>query len=370
MPVNPTVAIDLDRAALVFEKAAAEAAPETVDKTWLERVQKISHMCEAANMRTHIAFLGTALLAKSTDLTIDVFAIKATKHRGAYSARTLCHNVLVPRAAGLGIHLGVTGREPLNNMPYFRMERLDDGTRIHANARPIFEAVKEFARVLAAVKSEAEAQAALKAFIVVRREYQPLYALLAGQYKITPEELSRVITTFVSESSEGGRRAQAVVAGLLDVFAGPDRVACGRINDPSRHYPGDVAIRSSENGDSWEKAFEVRDKIVSLSDAHLFGQRCLDLGVREGAIVAVARAQMPLPVEHLLSWADERGMGMVIYDGWPPFVQQALFWSERPSPIAASEAVSFIHERLISIEVSPAGVLRWIEFVAPYLRPQ
>jgi hypothetical protein len=44
----------------------------------------------------------------------------------------LCHSVLVPLSAELGFSLGVTGREPLNNQPYFRMTRLDDGTPVHA----------------------------------------------------------------------------------------------------------------------------------------------------------------------------------------------------------------------------------------------
>ena len=52
--------------------------------------------------------------------------------RGVISADSGCHSVLVPAAAELGISLGVTGREPLNNQPYFRMTRLGDNQPVHA----------------------------------------------------------------------------------------------------------------------------------------------------------------------------------------------------------------------------------------------
>jgi hypothetical protein len=67
--------------------------------------------------------------------------------------------------------------------------------------------------------------------------------------------------------SEGGKRPQAVVAGLLNVFAGTGRVESSRINDSSRKYPDDVCVRTAENPDAWEKAFEVGDKLVSKSAA-------------------------------------------------------------------------------------------------------
>jgi hypothetical protein len=85
-------------------------------------------------------------------------------------------------------------------------------------------------------------------------------------------------------AGEGGRRAQAVVAEHLDVFAGPERVESGRINDPSRKYPGDVCVQSAYDPDVWEKAIEVRDKPVATADVQIFGKKCVDMGVREAAL--------------------------------------------------------------------------------------
>ncbi len=54
------------------ERAGQERAPAE----WVQRVERLSQACETSS-KTHIAFLGTALLAKAVDLRADAFAIKA-----------------------------------------------------------------------------------------------------------------------------------------------------------------------------------------------------------------------------------------------------------------------------------------------------
>ena len=122
---------------------AQAAAIETagVDPEWSAKVERLSRLCEEGVSKTHIAFLGTVLLAKALDRNADLYAIKPKLAKGndnAFSARSLCHGVLVPLAAELGISLGVTGREPLNNQPYFRMTRLGDATPVHGGGRAAF----------------------------------------------------------------------------------------------------------------------------------------------------------------------------------------------------------------------------------------
>src|SRR5262249_29555100 len=131
--------IDKDRAKRLL-KDALKATKETARFVhWKTRVKLLAAACEGA-AKTHIAFLGTAFLAKAVDLTVDAFAVKntatdPTKQAGAYSARSLAHGVLVPFAAEFGIDLGVTGREPLNNQPYFRMNRADDNTPVLGSSK-------------------------------------------------------------------------------------------------------------------------------------------------------------------------------------------------------------------------------------------
>jgi hypothetical protein len=81
--------------------------------------------------KTYTPALGTVLLARATDDRIDPLSIKAEYGRNTYSLRTLGHEVLVPAARELGFSIRNTGREPLNNQPFFRydhMSVIDRGT--------------------------------------------------------------------------------------------------------------------------------------------------------------------------------------------------------------------------------------------------
>ncbi|MGE0282184.1 MAG: restriction endonuclease, SacI family [Rhizobiaceae bacterium] len=349
----------------LLREAAADA--DGADPAWTTKIERLSQLCADGLSKTHIAFLGTAMLAKAVDRRADLFAIKpnhALDNPNAFSARVLSEKVLVPLAAELGINIGVTGRQPLNNQPYFRMTRLDDGTPVHPGGRAAFDYMLELVKELQELPDENAARAALRAFVAVRSRYQPRYADHDGGTTITPAQLTAAIRHFVSEDSEGGRRAQAVVAGLLDVFAGRARVESGRINDPSRKYPGDVCVRSVDDPDVWEKAIEVRDKPVAFSDVQIFGKKCVDMAVREAALVMVADQQTQLDEDALARWADGFGLGLTLFHGWAIFVDQVLFWSALPKPVAATKALAYIHERLVLVEARPNAIDRWRTLVA------
>ena len=222
---------------------------------------------------------GTAILARTVRDDVDVLAIKEDDGPQAYSARGLCHGALVPASVPLGISLGVSGREPLNNQPYFRESRVSERMPVRAGTRPVLEELMRLLDALSKVASTEEARAVLGAYIVVRRRYVPKRLQpVAIEGDVDPGWLAERIAGFVAERSEGGRRAQAVAAGLVDVFAGPGRVVAGRINDPDRHLPGDVGVRSVAEEDAWEKVIEVRDKRVAVSDLHAFAAKCLEAG--------------------------------------------------------------------------------------------
>jgi hypothetical protein len=347
-------------AARLLREAAVNA--NDADPTWAMKIERLSQLCADGLSKTHIAFLGTAMLAKAVDRRADLFAIKpnhALDNPNAFSARVLSEKVLVPLAAELGINIGVTGRQPLNNQPYFRMTRLDDGTPVHAGGRAAFHYMLELVKELQELPDETLARAALRAFVAVRSRHQPRYASHDGGMTITPEQLTVAIRDFVREDSEGGRRAQAVVAGLLDVFAGRARVESGRINDPSRKYPGDVCVRSADAPDVWEKAIEVRDKPVAVSDVQIFGKKCIDMDVREAALVMVSDQQIQLDMAALARWAEGFGLGLTLFHGWDIFVDQALFWGALPKPVAATQSLARIHERLVMVEATPNAIDRW-----------
>ena len=349
----------------LLRQEASLATEQNVHPEWATIVEHFSEMCRNRNIRTHIAFLGTAMLAKALNLNVDVFAIKAGKtDPRAYSARSLGHDALVPHAVELGINLGATGREPLNNQPYFGHDRVSLDMTVKASARPIIEELCRILERLDAVSDSDEARAALRSFIYVRRQYKPDYRQLvvsAGQ--VSAEQLARIVETFVAENSESGKRAQAVVAGLMDLFAGPDRVETGRINDPDRHLPGDVGVRAADDPDKWERVFEVRDKPVAVSDLYLFADKALAGGVDEAAVVAVSSAQEPIDISEPRQWALDRGLALSLFLGWPTFVEQVMFWSEQPQTSAASLAASLIYDRIVELEVSEEGAILWLDAV-------
>ncbi|EME5359042.1 restriction endonuclease, SacI family [Pseudomonas aeruginosa] len=356
MEISKKLAKDIIRA-----EAEAISLGHPVNGAWIKKIEYLSELCQG-QARTHIAFIGTEMLAKAVNRDVDLYAIKPTHSAGnprAYSARSLCHSVLAPLAADIGFNIGVTGREPLNNQPYFRMTHLGDGTPVHPMSAPAFHYMMGLVDELQQMESENEAKDALRAFIAVRQRYQPRYRASSALVTVKPETLASVIRQFVQQDSESGRRAQAVVAGLMDTVAGIDRVESGGIHDPSRNSPGDVCIRDATQLGVWEKAFEVRDKPVSMSDVQVFGQKCVDMGVREAAVVMVSDRQAQLDEAHLEQWASHFGIGLTLFYGWHSIVDQVLFWSGTPKPEAAILAVELIYNRLIAIETSETGVAMW-----------
>jgi hypothetical protein len=354
--------IDKRIAERIVREEANHLAIEDIDSNWLKKIQKFSQLCSDGTAKTHVAFLGTSILAKAVDANVSLYDIKpklAEDSTKSYSARTLCHSVLVPLAAELGIDLGVSGREPLNNQPYFRMTRLGDDTPIHQGGKKAFEYMLELIAELTKIKTQDKARLVLRAFIYDRKQHQRKYSVDSSEVKLKIGSLPSVITNFVSENSEGGRRAQAVVAGLLDVCFGADRVESGRINDPSRKYPGDVCIRSAADPRKFDLAFEVRDKSVKLSDIQIFGKKCIDMSVLAGAVVIAAESQEKIDMPNLSEWSSNMGIRMAIFIGWDQFISQALFWAKSSEQSVVTVAISRIEARLVEVEVSTEAILQW-----------
>ncbi|MFC1832515.1 restriction endonuclease, SacI family [Thermodesulfobacteriota bacterium] len=356
--------INTDDAKAILLEESELASNGRIDQHWKELFKKFSQICESTS-KTHIAFLGTALLAKTVRLDCDALSVKAGDDSpGAYSARSLGHGVLVPLAPKLDINLGVTGREPLNNQPYFRVQRVTPDMPVRGNNQVAIDNLIELLNRINQFASKQEARAALRAFIYVRRQYCPRYDNLRNdEVTINAHQLSQSITTFVADNSEGGRRAQAVVAGLLDLFAGMERVSSGRINDPDRHLPGDVGISKQEAPTKWEKVFEVRDKAVSDEDVYLFVQKAIENDVNEVAVVCVHPSQSELNTNEIQVWAFERGVSLTFFLNWFEFVEQIAFWSEKPQIDGLKEAHTFIYNRLIEIEVSEEAVNNWVNLL-------
>ena len=359
--------IDKDKAEEILWAEAERASEGNLSPEWVDLVEELSKTCKGG-AKTHIAFLGTAMLAKATDLKVDVFSVKERSgFSGAYSARGLGHSVLVPNAPTLKISLGVTGREPLNNQPYFRISRLDSNVPAHKSAKATLNLLLSILKRLDEVETEEEARSALRAFIYVRRQYLPVYPVLASDLSIGTKDLGRIVHDFVRADSEGGKRAQAVAAGLLDLFAGYANVKTSRINDLSKKSPGDVCIHAEDNPEIIEKSFEVRDKPVTEGDIAIFTLDVLKKAGGDAAVLAVSDDQVTLNLAELQTWAEHHGVSLTVFTGWEGFIEQVLFWSETLQHVGASTAISLIYERLKELEVSSEGSQLWATLVSDSL---
>lgn len=355
----------------LFRKARAEPVVRACaedcsapDPDWVQRVEQLSELVEYRVSATCIAMLGTAMLAKALYHNVNVYWFKpnhvnASQKPRAYSARTLCHSVLVPLSAEYGFDLGVSGREPLNNQPYFRMERLDDGTPVNAAAQAAFDYMMELVAEVDRLSDEEAAKRALHAFIEVRRGHVKTYSPASAATISSATALLAAIHDFMKIGSAGGAHAQAAAAGIMDAALGPDRVESGRINDPSRHYPGDVCIWTNPAKTSVAKAIEVRDKPVAASDVHIFARRCQTDGVNDCAVLMVSPQQSELNEPALLAWAEAIGVNLKIWIGWEEFTREGLFWSEQEAREAVAEAASRIRVRLVEAEVDTDVVEVW-----------
>lgn len=369
--------VDLETARTVMEQAVrasldpiARSTQEFVD--WSRSVRKFSELCAERNLKSYIAVLGNALLAKASNPRIDAYSLKAgDESGGAYDARRSAEKVLVPASQEHRFSLGATGPQPLNNQPFFRSYRITREMRVRGHARDVLDELLKLLHEIQQYRSE-EATRALAAFVDVRREYVPKYSPRQGTLAISSaDELAAAIHSLVAEKSEGGGRAQAAAGGLLDALFSPERVRVGKRNEPDREAPGDICIRAEvetehsyqiqdrDHAPDFTRAFEVRDKNVPPHAVLAFVEKVAQARIGRAALIAVAPNQEPLDVTRLSHRARESGVDLQIFIGWELLVDFIVFASIGREARTLESAVASIHNRLISLEVSEQAVREW-----------
>ena len=356
-----SIKLDYKIARKVLLEASALAEQGQASSRWNEHIERLSEACRSTP-KTHIAFIGTALLARSTDQRIDVHSLHArAKPAGAYSARSLAKDVLVPLSRDLRVHLGVTGREPLNNQPYFHNDVVNRQMNVKGNARVALNLVCDLLDELSAIHDRGELLAALAAFIEVRRKYwATAQDYFAPETTFAFADLLKWIDSFVKVDSEGGRRAQAVAAGLMDVVEGDENVETGRVNDPDRHFPGDVAAYSRGKERKVVRVLEVRDKVLSESDLRVFASKASRFGVARAGILAVAPTQEPLDLAGAQAEAAAEGVNLELFIGWTAFIRQLFFWLRGDAADPVRHAHERIYSRLVELECSAEAQSAWL----------
>jgi SacI restriction endonuclease len=343
--------VDLEDARALLDQAVAWAqSDQAVPDEWIEWTKRV----DSSPSKTFTVALGTALLAKATNPEIDALALKATSGDSAYSARTVGHSVLVPGAVEHGYNLRATGREPLNNQPFFRYDRIDEIDRIHPGAKPFLPDLIAACQAINRLDAS-EARAGLAAFLRVRLEATRSLSIEMPDKAISVSSLVKRTEGFITADPEGGRRGQAFVAAVFDLVSSSVRSA--RVNDPSRRLPGDVQVFE---GDRPVLAVEVRQKPVSHVEALQFAESLRKSDARTGLVAMLDPDQPQLDPYALMVDAETmQGVALhVAYGVWDLLIA-ATVWSGKPLNAVLADFPRRMLARLNEIDASQDGVEHW-----------
>jgi hypothetical protein len=271
---------------LTLDDALALArSTEELPAIWIARVQRLGGL----GIKTYIAALGGALLAKATDPRIDSLAQDEAAGPRGYSLRRAAE--FLAQQNNDRYDLGAKGRWPLNNRPFLGgPARIDEFTKISGKARPAYEAFLDALRDLNRVEG-AEALAILAAFLRLRMgvqaaEREAARAVRRLESDVSLEDLVGVVDRFVRAAPEGGKRAQALAAAVLDCAF--DDVQLQPINSP---HPGDVRVFLDE---AIVLAVEAKQLPVSEDVASELSREAAGLGADLALLVVIADRHAPL----------------------------------------------------------------------------
>jgi hypothetical protein len=323
---------------------------------WVRRTERLA----GSPSKTYIAALGTALLARATEPRVDPRSIKERSGPRGYSVRSLGHGVLVPASVEYGFDLGATGREPLNNQPFFGNDRIEKTVVVRRSSQPYWNYLMECCNLVGRM-SAPEAKVALASFIRQRlaaaSAVQPLN-LRARQFQVA--RLAQATARFITANTEGGKRGQACVAAAFDVAF--TTVRMGRINDPSVRFPGDVQVLE---GVRVVLPIEARQKVVAPGEVRQFAATASKAGVDRATVVALHPNQPPLVRRALLRHSErDHGVTMSIIES----VEELLLFV---TTVNASEPVDDLLARfrqrmlarLEEIEASQRARFDWVRLV-------
>lgn len=341
-------------------RIAADVSLE-VPAHWVEVADVIGH----SPSKTFVAGLGAALLAKSTNSKVDPLSIKEAYSDRAFSLRTICHTVLVPhsRQSDPPYHLGATGREPLNNQPYFRYDHLDTIDRLSSSAKPYLNRLKAELTIADTLTAD-EAVLALAAFLRQRIAVQTEINQAEGRYVPGAESLVALrdaLETYLAPGREQRpARLQAVVGGLISCVVA-DETSVKRLNDPSRDAPGDVNVPET---DPYFSA-EVRGKAVPQHDAHAFVRECGRSGIGTAWIVALADDHVPIDRAALLDVGYEGGVLPVVIESVDELVTAVLGGPAQAQQSVLREIGPAVTRMLRATEVDSSMIDEWADLLRP-----
>ncbi|WP_282827059.1 restriction endonuclease, SacI family [Gulosibacter sediminis] len=307
--------------------------------------------------KTYTPALATLLLAKATNPQVDTLSVKATGEN-AYSIRGLGHKVIVPGAVKYGYTLRVTGREPLNNQPWFRYNRIDEFERVKdRNDYDFFLQIAQRANDLTVESAELALAAFLKVALNQADELRKLKVPRAG---ITSDGVCLAAEDYLrADAHDRPLRLQAVAAACLDLNF--NDVRSRKLNDPSRDVPGDVQAYSVSGP---FLSMEVRGKVVTPEEIVNFCEACDRHGIEKVLVFVDAPSQRSIDIESIDSVVIQSdAIHLSIFESVRSLVNQSIQWSNAPMREASLTLTERVLERLKEIDAPRASLDEWVRAV-------
>ncbi|MFT4188051.1 MAG: restriction endonuclease, SacI family [Aeromicrobium sp.] len=340
---------------VLLEALAVAQAGFPLPVEWVSHARTVF----ALEHKTWTPAFATLLLAKATDERVDALSIKAeVGNPNAYSLRGLGHKVVVPAALEHDFSIRNTGREPLNNQPFFRYDRIDKIDRVrHADDFNHFLDIAKRADKL----SSDEAKLALASFLKVALEVNAK----AQKIKVEAGGLTSVgarvaVADFLRyDADDRPQRLQAFAAACLDLLF--DEVKTRRINDPSRDVPGDV---HAFNDSKVVLAVEVRGKAVSRIDLSSFARSCAEAGLQRAVMFVDAPQQPALDMRSIAREAGLEDIQVETFESASDLLFSTSLWSRLPLNKAIQMFSQGLLARLREIEVAVPTLEEWARAIA------
>jgi hypothetical protein len=332
---------------------ASSDAP--LPEQWLARARQLGNSPSVA----FIAAVGSVLLAKATDASIDAFVIqKREGSGGAYSLRGPAR-VLASKRHAYGYDIGSSSdRDPINHGTLIGSTRWDVALhRIETAHKPFFQVILQWLSDVNALTPEPATQA-LAAYIRVRKEAAPGAAV--GRLPSTLSEppalsdLVDVLEGFVAADPEEGARGMALVAAAF-------RAAGFTADLPSRNDPRRIDVPIGRNGVMVIGA-EVKQEETTEPTAETLVRDATARGVRR-ALLAVLRPGMLVrfDVPGVTRRAErEHGVVLRVTDGARPLLHEALIASETDVDAFCAALPRAFAEALRDIRVADATIDTWV----------
>lgn len=220
--------------------------------------------------KTYKYILVTALLAKSTNPQIDILSLQAgDESEGAYDARSLCHNVIVPFEREYYPN-GIGGsNEPYLNKPA-RFTHLSEQNAVRKGSDLI--TLRNVINVLSGINTQSQAQkylsSAVSCIAQISKESEEKYQIL--DLDIPNSELPQTTLNYIIELSKQsfeGEVCPLIVAALENLYYGDERIVIPhKVNESgaSSKEVGDIDVYTTSH--ELLSSIEVKDKDFTKED--------------------------------------------------------------------------------------------------------